>query len=209
MKSHNSTFAELKNKFNQINGLLFPGGDSDLNKTKLYYAGEYLLKLALEANQKGIYFPVFGHCMGFQLLAMIVSKDIDILENIEAEDISMPLNFTPKAYTSKLFHNVPQFIMNIFSNQPVTMNNHHFGVSIEKWNSNKNLFDFFNVLSLNDDIYSKIFVSTIESPNYPIYGIQWHPEKNGLYVKLFFNFYNFFQVSGLQILISIIPLMLF
>jgi anthranilate/para-aminobenzoate synthase component II len=37
---------------------------------------------------------------------------------------------------------------------------------------------FFNSLSTNKDRNGDEFISTIEAFDYPIYGSQWHPEKN-------------------------------
>jgi gamma-glutamyl hydrolase len=42
------------------------------------------------------------------------------------------------------------------------------------------LDQFFKILSTNKDQtnHSLTYVSTMEAYNYPIYGVQWHPEKN-------------------------------
>ena len=46
-------------RFNSINGMLIPGGSADLKPGHPFYdATDYLFKLALEANDKGDYFPV-------------------------------------------------------------------------------------------------------------------------------------------------------
>merc|ERR1712130_698398 len=58
------------------------------------------------------------------------------------------------------------------------MNNHHHGITSEHFSENENLTAMFNVLSNNADRDGRYFVSTIEAKNLPIYGVQWHPEKN-------------------------------
>ena len=46
-------------RFDAINGLLVPGGSGNLTKGNPFYDNtEYLLKLAIEANDNGDYFPV-------------------------------------------------------------------------------------------------------------------------------------------------------
>jgi len=46
-------------RFDAINGLLVPGGSGNLTKGHPFYDNtEYLLKLAIEANDNGDYFPV-------------------------------------------------------------------------------------------------------------------------------------------------------
>lgn len=164
--------------FSQINGIIFPGGGSELVRTPLFYAGQYLYKLALEANDRGIHFPIFGHCMGFEFLAMITSADFDILEREVAEDVGLSLNFTNLAATSRVWKNAPEWVMKTLSTQPVTMNYHNWGVGLDRWNRNDNLRNFYDILSTNNDIYGSTFVSSIEGKKYPIYGWQWHPEKN-------------------------------
>lgn len=49
--SHNSSQPELKHIFDSINGLIFPGGGSDLNATTpLYKSAKYLYDLALSVH---------------------------------------------------------------------------------------------------------------------------------------------------------------
>ncbi|NXE92120.1 GGH hydrolase, partial [Menura novaehollandiae] len=47
----------------------------------------------------------------------------------------------------------------------------------QNFTNNEKLRDFYNVLSTNTDDEVE-FISTMEAYRYPIYGIQWHPEKN-------------------------------
>lgn len=154
-------------------------GGSDLESyTKLYKSGKFLYDLALEANKKGDYFPIMGHCMGFQFLSLMTSEDDDLLTRFDSDDISMPLIFTNEAKNSRLFGNISTQLLDIYRFQNVTMNNHNWGVSIEDWVSHKKLTDFYRVLSTNKDRKGKSFISTIEAKNnIPIYGLQWHPEK--------------------------------
>lgn len=43
---------------------------------------------------------------------------------------------------------------------------------------NKKLMKNFNILSLNEDHEGNVFISSAEHKSYPIYGVQFHPEKN-------------------------------
>ena len=58
------------------------------------------------------------------------------------------------------------------------MNNHHYGIFTEHFETTEELSSFYKVLSTNDDLQGVNFVSTIEAYKYPIFGTQWHPEKN-------------------------------
>ena len=76
---------QMKKLFNSLNGLIFPGGnalwdgnDPYLKMNNITLAGHYLLKLAIEANENGDYFPVWGTCLGYELLAISVSNKSSI-----------------------------------------------------------------------------------------------------------------------------------
>lgn len=174
---HNSSQSELDDIFNSINGLLFPGGGADLVKTKLYYSAEYLYKKALTAYDNGDYFPLFGHCMGFELLSIITSQDFNILSGYNAENITLPLQFVPNYKQSKWFGSSPEVVDAILRSQPVTMNNHREGLSPDDFTKNQNLNSFYRVLSYNQDRDGKTFVSTMEGIKYPVFAMQWHAEK--------------------------------
>jgi len=174
---YNSTQSELKDVFSKINGVLFPGGSNSLDNTTLYQSGQYLYNLALNAYDNGDYFVVFGHCMGFEMLTIITSQNFNILGYFDSENISMPLNFSSNASSSRLFGRAPAEIIKIFSTENVTLNNHHQGISPSIWNSNKYLPSFYNILSYNKDRLDRTFISTFEGSKYPVYGIQWHAEK--------------------------------
>ena len=63
----------------RINGVLFPGmsiinigGDVDLDiNTTWTKNAEYVLKYGMEQNRKGNIFPIWGTCLGMQLLAYL------------------------------------------------------------------------------------------------------------------------------------------
>jgi len=115
--------------------------------------------------------------LGFELLNMIVTQNFSILDPFDAENISLPLNFYDAFQQSRIFGNADQEIIDILSKQPVTMNNHHYGVSPSSYTKNQLLNNFFRPISWSVDRKNVQFVSTIEGIKYPIYGLQWHAEK--------------------------------
>lgn len=46
-----------------------------------------------QANDRGEFFPIWGTCMGMQLLTVLVAE-VNLLVNTPAENIAMPLNLT-------------------------------------------------------------------------------------------------------------------
>jgi gamma-glutamyl hydrolase len=176
---HNFSQTELKHIFDSINGVIFPGGGSDLNATTpLYKSAKYLYDLALDANNRGDYFPILGICQGFQLLSIITSQNFNLLTYFDSWNLPLPLDFAPNYQSSRMLKDAGVELLTVLSTRNVTMNNHHYGVSPKDWKANANLANFYNVISTNTDRRGKTFVSTFEGKQYPIYGLQWHPEKN-------------------------------
>eukprot|EP00808_Paulinella_micropora_P016399 g17095.t1 len=160
-----------KGNLSVLNGLLFPGGDAELPDN-----ARAMFDYALQLNDQGHYFPVWGTCLGFEWLLKMQGGVLD--DDYDAHNISLPLHFTPEAAKSRLFARAPDSLLKIYAGQNVSMNNHAQGITPAKFQSNRALADFFKVLSYNQDRKHKLFVSTIEARKYPIYGTQWHPEKN-------------------------------
>jgi gamma-glutamyl hydrolase len=173
---------QLYNLFQQLNGLLFPGGGADLDKTPYYYTQEYLLNLAMT---KGEFFPVWATCLGFEAVSIAAAGTYDILHSgFDSWNISMPLEFYPDAQSvrnnSRLFSrtNMPSDEMfTSFSQEAITLNNHHAGVLMKQWFANARLRQSFRVLSTNKDRNGLTFISTIEAVDCPVYATQCHPHK--------------------------------
>jgi gamma-glutamyl hydrolase len=169
---------EVATLFKSINGFLLPGGGVDFGVEHSYWDNLNLVwNLAIEANDNGDYFPIWGTCMGFQELCLVQTQNLSLLSEYNTENYTIPLNFTSYVSQSKLFGNAPQNIIDILANEPVTMNNHMYGVAPSTYANTGALNTFFNVISTNLDRNGREFLSTIESNKYPIYGSQWHPEK--------------------------------
>jgi len=173
---HSSSSDVIKEQFQNLNGVVFPGGAAEfegdfLNTAKTIY------DLAIAANDAGDFFPIWGTCLGFELLCFLTSgEDKSVLTSFEGENFAVPLNFTSAANSSRLFLNAGSHLMNILATEDVTFNNHEKGVS--PTNFDNKLSFFYNVLSYNYDLNNKLFVSAMEAKNYPFYGVQFHPEKN-------------------------------
>lgn len=136
--------------------------------------------MAMQMNDAGIYFPVWGTCLGMQeMTTWPLNPRRDILSNCtNTEGISLPLNFTKQAPKSKLFGKAPKFILDILAKENVTPNFHSFCLTTDTYTTNQDLSQFYDVTSTNMDSKGLQFVSSMEAKEYPFYGIQWHPEKN-------------------------------
>uniref|UniRef100_A0A3B4A933 folate gamma-glutamyl hydrolase n=1 Tax=Periophthalmus magnuspinnatus TaxID=409849 RepID=A0A3B4A933_9GOBI len=197
----NQTEEEYKSLFNSINGLLLPGGGVSIVSSSYARVSKIFYDLAIEAYKKGDYFPIWGTCLGFEQLSYLTAHEV-LLVKTNTSRVSLPLNFT-NANGSRMFKDFPVDVMQALAKENLTENSHRWSISMEAYNTNDNLKKFYKVLSTNTD--GKIeFISTWEAYDYPIYGVQWHPEKNPFEwtrphyahssnaVKASFYFANFF-----------------
>jgi gamma-glutamyl hydrolase len=158
----------------QLNGMLFMGGAADVND-----AHRLIVDIVLQLNDKGIYFPLWATCLGFEWLVQITAQDLTALESgFDSENITLPLNFTTLAPESKLFKTMDKQTYGWLANKPITMNNHHQGITPSHFAKFDKLTQFYDILSTNVDRKGREFVSAFEAKKYPIYAVQFHPEKS-------------------------------
>ncbi|XP_013856545.1 gamma-glutamyl hydrolase, partial [Austrofundulus limnaeus] len=70
----NQTLDQYKTLFNSINGILYPGGGVSIISSGYQRAAKIFYELAIEANKRGDYFPVWGTCLGFEQLMYLSSR---------------------------------------------------------------------------------------------------------------------------------------
>ncbi|CAK1550605.1 unnamed protein product [Leptosia nina] len=169
-----SYYRELLGK---INGVVFPGGATYFNQSNGYAdAGQYIYEIAQELNDAGHHFPIFGTCLGFELLIILASGR----GRIENRGLcysyrSRPLSFTTDFRCSKMYAEMPDDVVNILRTQSVTVNAHQFCIFDENLRSH-NLTNDWRVTSYSTDNYGVPFISSIEHRRYPFFGTQFHPE---------------------------------
>lgn len=181
------TTEEYEDIFRKINGLLFIGGASNLQTSDFARVAKIFFKLALKANDEGDFFPIWGTCLGMQLLTVLVSGE-NLLEKATAENVTFPLNLTADAYSSRMFRDFPEDFMKILTQEALTGNFHHYGLTVETFQKHEILHNFFTMLSTNIAVNGLRFVSTMEAKRYPFYGVQWHPEGNAFLWSRGLNF---------------------
>lgn len=172
----NKTDDEYTRLFKSINGVLFPGGGVSLKSSGYSKAAAVFYRLALEANSNGDYFPVWGTCLGFELLTLLTSGKL-LLSHTNTSGIALPLNFTDDVRDSRLFKDFPEDLMKSLETEALTENSHQWSLSTENFTKSETLKKFYRILSTNTDGQNE-FVSTMEAYDFPIYATQWHPEKN-------------------------------
>ncbi|XP_012668738.1 gamma-glutamyl hydrolase [Otolemur garnettii] len=155
--------------------ILFPGGSVDIQRSDYARVADIFYKLAIQSFDKGDYFPVWGTCLGFEELSFLVSREY-LLTLTNTTKNKLPLNFTGGSLHSRMFRKFPTELLISLSVEPLTANFHKWSLSMKNFTKNEKLKKFFNVLTTNTDGNTE-FISTVEGYKYPVYGVQWHPEK--------------------------------
>ena len=84
---YNASLSLVEDIFAQVDGILLPGGGSNLPA-----AAQHLWDLVQEAHSRepGDMIPVWGTCLGFEFLLQLASQNTSIMETgFVAENISM------------------------------------------------------------------------------------------------------------------------
>ncbi|GAB5368313.1 hypothetical protein AAMO2058_001308800 [Amorphochlora amoebiformis] len=173
---------EVERVFDTLNGVLFTGGGevlTDLSSPFMQTTG-LLFNLTIRRNDLGNFFPLWGTCMGFQTLNILAAGNPNVLtvNKFDSEGLSLPLYPSLEWNTSRLIGGLTRPDREALIRNNITTNFHHDGVYPDAYNKYPKLSQFFRIISTNVDRKGRSFVSTIESRDYPIYGTQWHPERN-------------------------------
>ena len=175
---NNLTEKQIEKLFYSINGVLFPGGNVNLVSSGYARTARIIYELAVKSFNQGDYFPLWGTCLGFEYLLVLVSSSRDILSHTDSYNLVLPLNFSQDYHNSRMFRDIPNGLAKFLSSAPTTANFHHWSATVKAFKEDKIINEFFTILSTNSDRNGIEFVSTIEAKKYPFYGTQWHPEKN-------------------------------
>ena len=155
------TREEIEEIFNSVNGVLYPGGNAELFNSQYYTNAEHFYDLALDANRQGDFFPIWGTCLGFEaLVSLTVGKPT--LSSSNAIDITLPLNFSRDAKSSRMLSDASADLIGKLSREGLTYNYHHYCLTPKTFSESESLQDTYKVLSYNNDEDGKTFISTIE-----------------------------------------------
>ena len=176
--------------FNMINGLFIPGGDTPYIIQQMPFFDTVVRFFELSFQQDE-YFPIWGTCFGFEMLMFVVGG-FTKLKRYDAHGL-FPISITRSGKRSRLFGSIrrthPQYL-NYLETHKSTSQNHEYGISTGDFLENDNLRRFYNILATSVGEDGKECVAAIEAKYYPIYGVQWHPERQrtaGHFVDFFIS----------------------
>jgi len=164
--------------FKSTNGLLIPGGAVSLTTSGYAKAGQKLFDMAMKAWDEGSDpYPIWGTCLGFELLTLFANQGQPNLASCYSVDQALALNLTEQFEESNIGAAMPAETVDIVSNKEVTINFHHWCLTPQNFSA-FHMENFWKMLATGKDINQLEFVALIEAHEYPIWGSQFHPEKN-------------------------------
>jgi gamma-glutamyl hydrolase len=168
----------------KLNGVVYPGGGTELvhedgSLTEYSQKGKVILDKIKQINDQGVYYPVWAVCLGMQEVSVIEAPYEGVLDVNGYDGMNQAANmtFVSDLSNSRMFRNMPQHLVNALQKENITFYWHHDGLlpsTFEKYQSLKE----YTVLAVSYDKVGKLFAASFEHKSYPIYGHQFHPEKN-------------------------------
>lgn len=176
---------ECEEYFKMVNGLLIPGGETSfiMKNDAFIETVTRFFELSLGSKE---YFPIWGTCFGYELLVALIGG-ITRFKKYPAHRLT-PIKITDAGRCSKMFGGFSEEYLKYLEEQKSTAQNHDFGISPEDFEACADLRRFYNVLATATDENGREYVAAIEGKYYPVYGVQWHPERQ----KSSGEFANFF-----------------
>jgi len=156
---------------------------SEKDPAKLEYADfskatKIIMEEAIDMNEHGIYFPVFGICLGFEAMILVAAEDVGIVEKKDnCLSYFASLDYTLNPRESRLLSYYPPELVEYMGKTKTLGNYHEYSTLPDKFLANPKLTALYKVVALSKskgDEFS--YVSVIEGVKYPFYGVQYHPE---------------------------------
>lgn len=130
----------------------------------------------MKINDARKVFPIFGICLGFEVLFHHANNQSECRVPCTSMCQSTNMQLKSNYKSSRLLGNAPTSVIEILENEAVTPNFHKYCVTEENLRQT-GLDNEWQVISLSKDWNDLEFISVVEHKKYPFYGTQWHPEK--------------------------------
>lgn len=171
----------LKKKLEKVNGVLLTGGNEVLGTKDLpsqYSAAvKTILDYSVHMFKNGVSFPVFGTCMGFEAM-MILLTDYEIeLEKVDNENKTLGLDFAPKASQSFLNFYFTPSQLNTINSQKLFYFHHRDGFTMNQVEKSKKASHIIDVIATTTTEQNVKVVAVFQHKKYPFIAVQFHPEK--------------------------------
>lgn len=179
---HDASEQHFQNLLNSVDMVLLTGGSENLfehGKPDSYLQKvNQIIKHASKLGDEGRHFPVLGICLGFQSLGVALAGNKIILTPVPeglsgVQQILKTFGFSRSKFWSRYDSDL---VNEVLRDAHLTFS---LGTGITPASFNKNVYLKENILVTSTVKASKdiTLVASYEHVQYPIYGVQFHPEK--------------------------------
>ncbi|XP_064093335.1 gamma-glutamyl hydrolase-like [Macrobrachium nipponense] len=167
-----------ENIASSVNGILFPGGAVSITNSSGYgAAGQKLYEHVIRANMEGIYMPLWGTCLGFEMITYLAADFQRWLTRCDASNKADRLTLQEGYMDSRIFEQMPDYVIDYVRLLNTTVNFHRWCMTPEDFTAS-GLSKDFKALATSYDFDNLEYVALFEHNHLPIFGSQFHPEKN-------------------------------
>lgn len=168
-------------KLELVNGVLLTGGNEVMGTKNMpsAYAGivAQILDYARAQNDHGVVYPVFGTCMGFQSMLVVLSDYELKLESVHNVNHSEGLKLTPNAQHSFLSLYFNDNELSSLDAQKLFYFHHNDGFSMQQINASPYATNNLRILASVTTPKSLEILAAVQHKTYPFIAVQFHPEK--------------------------------
>lgn len=178
---------DLISVLDSVNGVLFTGGDASLWEfdihandvvfTNFTRRAAFILRYAMHLNDQGVHYPLYGICQGHEIIVMGLVGKPHVIDNYWHPGQLDTVEIIPEGRTSRMFSNMPDELAELIKNRRSTFYNHRYGFNTSLLHENDLLGNFFKLTAIGADDNGKEFIAGLEANDYPIYTVQYHPER--------------------------------
>lgn len=161
-----------------INGVLFPGGAVAIDETSAFgRAGKIIFEIAKGMNDVGDTFPLWGTCLGFELMLGLAANGQEIRVKCDAQNTANHLELDAEYADGYLLRHIPKDLLKALVTKPITGNFHRYCVTPQNFNS-FGVNRTYRALAYSADRNGVKYVAAVEAREYPFFAVQFHPEKS-------------------------------
>jgi gamma-glutamyl hydrolase len=176
---------DLIKVLDSVNGILFTGGDADMwefdrHKNDIVFTNftqraSFIVAYAIHLNDKGIHFPVYGICQGFEVITMSLAGKPHIIDHFKhpVQHDSVEILET----SSRMYSTLQDHMVASMKEQQSMFYNHRYGFNMSLLSDNSDLDELFIITAKGKDDHGKEFIAGLEAKEYPIFIVQYHPER--------------------------------
>jgi gamma-glutamyl hydrolase len=142
--------------------------------------------MAKQKNDMGIHFPIWGTCLGFESLLLLLSNfETTLHTDIDNINIVQSIKFDTK---------IKSMFTSVFSEQDFSILqtfelmylNHNWGFKMENINQDKFVKQKIDILATFVTSHGVEVLGAFKDKAYPFYGVQYHPELTQfVYLEIF------------------------